>query len=83
MVIMKSKEWILAIGLEFFYNKKDILTMYVNTVDFGSYEITGRRGLKKRITQREMLLLRLLSERAGEVVSRPLEKRGLLGHLKK
>ena len=41
-----------------------------NTVDFGSYEITGRRGLKKRITQREMLLLRLLSERAGEVVSR-------------
>ena len=36
MVIMKSKEWILAIGLEFFYNKKDILTMYVNTVDFGS-----------------------------------------------
>src|SRR5574344_830144 len=36
MVIMKSKEWILAIGLEFFYNKRDILTMYVNTVDFGS-----------------------------------------------
>lgn len=36
MLIMKSKEWILAIGLEFFYDKKDILTMYVNTVDFGS-----------------------------------------------
>ena len=36
MVIMKTKEWILAIGLECFYDKKDILTMYVNTVDFGS-----------------------------------------------
>ena len=36
MIIMKSKEWMLAIGLEFFYNKKEILTMYVNTVDFGS-----------------------------------------------
>jgi two-component system alkaline phosphatase synthesis response regulator PhoP len=41
-----------------------------NTVDFGTYEITGQRGLKKRLTQREMLLLRLLVERAGEVVSR-------------
>ena len=41
-----------------------------NTVDFGTYEITGQRGLKKRLTQREMLLLRLLTERAGEVVSR-------------
>lgn len=36
MIIMKSKEWILAFGLEFFYDKKDILNMYVNTVDFGS-----------------------------------------------
>ena len=36
IVIMKSKEWIDAIGLELFYSKKEILTMYVNTVDFGS-----------------------------------------------
>jgi two-component system alkaline phosphatase synthesis response regulator PhoP len=41
-----------------------------NTVDFETYEISGQRGLKKRLTQREMLLLRLLTERAGEVVSR-------------
>ncbi len=41
-----------------------------NTVDFETYEIVGQRGLKKRLTQREMLLLRLLTERAGEVVSR-------------
>ncbi|MBP3765368.1 MAG: penicillin-binding protein [Bacteroidaceae bacterium] len=36
MVIMKTKEWILAILLESRYSKEDILTMYVNTVDFGS-----------------------------------------------
>lgn len=36
ILIMKSKEWILAIKLEAKYSKKDILTMYFNTVDFGS-----------------------------------------------
>lgn len=41
-----------------------------NTVDFDTYEITGQRGLRKRLTQREMMLLRLLTDRAGEVVSR-------------
>ena len=41
-----------------------------NTVDFITYEFTGQRGLQKRLTQREMLLLRLLTDRANEVVSR-------------
>ena len=36
IVIMKSKEWILAVELEMFYSKEEILTMYANTVDFGS-----------------------------------------------
>lgn len=36
MIIMKSKEWILAVKLELFYSKDEILTMYFNTVDFGS-----------------------------------------------
>lgn len=36
MLIMKSKEWIIALKLEMVYDKKDILTMYANTVDFGS-----------------------------------------------
>ncbi|MBR1688656.1 MAG: penicillin-binding protein [Prevotella sp.] len=36
MLIMKSKEWITAVKLELFFNKKEILTMYANTVDFGS-----------------------------------------------
>ena len=36
MLIMKSKEWIIATKLEMLYDKQDILTMYANTVDFGS-----------------------------------------------
>lgn len=35
IVIMKSKEWLLATEIEMFYSKKEILTMYANTVDFG------------------------------------------------
>ena len=36
MLIMKSKEWITAIKLEMNFSKEEILTMYANTVDFGS-----------------------------------------------
>ncbi|MCM1079219.1 MAG: transglycosylase domain-containing protein [Bacteroidales bacterium] len=36
MLIMKSKEWILAVKLEICYSKEEIITMYANTVDFGS-----------------------------------------------
>lgn len=36
LIIMKSKEWINAVKIEMFYSKKEILTMYLNTVDFGS-----------------------------------------------
>ncbi len=36
MLIMKSKEWITAYKLEFFFTKEEILTQYANTVDFGS-----------------------------------------------
>lgn len=36
MLIMKSKEWIIAIKLEMIYSKNEILTMYANTVDFGN-----------------------------------------------
>lgn len=36
ILIMKSKEWIIALKLEMVYDKKDILTMYANTVDFGA-----------------------------------------------
>ncbi|MEH0157508.1 transglycosylase domain-containing protein [Limibacter armeniacum] len=36
LVINKFKEWILAIELERSYTKKEIMEMYLNTVDFGS-----------------------------------------------
>jgi penicillin-binding protein 1A len=35
-VISKTKEWITAIKLEGNFSKEDIITMYLNTVDFGS-----------------------------------------------
>ena len=36
MLILKTKEWIMAVKLERSYTKREILTMYLNTVDFGS-----------------------------------------------
>ena len=36
MLIMKTKEWITATRLEMNFSKEEILTMYANTVDFGS-----------------------------------------------
>ena len=36
LLIMKSKEWITAYKLEWNFSKEEILTMYANTVDFGS-----------------------------------------------
>ena len=34
--VMKSKEWVTALKLEWNFTKEEILTMYANTVDFGS-----------------------------------------------
>ena len=41
-----------------------------NHIDFQSYEVMGQGGLRKALSQREMMLLRLLVDREGEVVSR-------------
>lgn len=35
-VILKTKEWMVAVQLERAYTKKEIVTMYLNTVNFGS-----------------------------------------------
>jgi len=35
-IVVKSKEWLMAIKLERNFTKEEILTMYFNTVDFGS-----------------------------------------------
>jgi len=36
-MISKTKEWINAVKIELYYSKEDIITMYLNTVDFGSH----------------------------------------------
>ena len=36
IIVMKSKEWVTALKLEWNFTKEEILTMYANTVDFGS-----------------------------------------------
>ena len=36
LIIEKTKEWTAACKIELFYSKKEILTMYLNTVSFGS-----------------------------------------------
>lgn len=36
MLIIKTKEWIVAVQLEKFYTKKEILAMYLNTAGFSS-----------------------------------------------
>ena len=37
----KLQEWIIAVKLERNYTKEEILTMYLNTVDFGAYNTFG------------------------------------------
>lgn len=46
ILIMKSKEWVTAIKIENMYSKKDILTLYLNTVDFGSNAFGIRTAAK-------------------------------------
>lgn len=36
ILVMKAKEWMVALKLEMLFSKEEILTMYFNTVDFGS-----------------------------------------------
>lgn len=40
-VIQKLQEWIIAVKLERNYTKEEILTLYLNTVDFGAYNTFG------------------------------------------
>ena len=46
ILIMKTKECILATELEMLYSKEEILQMYMNTVDFGSHSYGIRTAAK-------------------------------------
>ncbi|TWR24443.1 penicillin-binding protein [Mucilaginibacter achroorhodeus] len=40
-IVQKLQEWITAVKLERNYTKEEILTLYLNTVDFGAYNTYG------------------------------------------
>jgi penicillin-binding protein 1A len=40
-IIQKLQEWVISVNLERRYTKEEILTMYLNTVDFGAYNTFG------------------------------------------
>jgi penicillin-binding protein 1A len=40
-IMQKMKEWVIAVKLERHYSKEEIITMYLNTVDFGAYRTFG------------------------------------------
>ncbi|HBH05027.1 MAG TPA: DNA-binding response regulator [Flavobacteriales bacterium] len=49
---------------------ESVFTFDDGSVDFGAFEITTWEGVNKRISKREMKLLKLLIEKEGQVVSR-------------
>jgi penicillin-binding protein 1A len=40
-ILQKLQEWITAVKIERQYTKEEIITMYLNTVDFGAYNVFG------------------------------------------
>ena len=40
-IIQKLQEWFTAVKIERQYTKEEIITMYLNTVDFGAYNVFG------------------------------------------
>lgn len=92
MLITKTKEWIVALKLERMYSKEEILTMYANTVDFGSnafgiktaaktYFDTTPKGL--RLEQAAVLVGMLKATTTYNPISHPensLKRRNLVLH---
>jgi penicillin-binding protein 1A len=71
MVVIKVKEWITAIRLERAYSKKEILLMYLNTVEFGSNSF-GIKSAAKTFFNKEPKDLKLEeSAMLVGVVNRP------------
>lgn len=47
IIVQKAKEWIVATKLEMTFSKEEILTMYLNTVDFGSNSFGIKTAARK------------------------------------
>lgn len=46
-VVQKLQEWVIAVKLERNYTKQEIITMYLNTVDFGTYNTFGIKSASR------------------------------------
>jgi penicillin-binding protein 1A len=46
-IIQKLQEWVTAVKIERNYTKEEILTMYLNTVDFGAYNTFGIKSASR------------------------------------
>ena len=51
-------------------NKLDQFVLGDHTINFNSYEVISSSGQVNRLTQRQLMLLRLLIEKSNQVVSR-------------
>ncbi|MCF8346132.1 MAG: transglycosylase domain-containing protein [Bacteroidales bacterium] len=59
MAIVKFKEWNTAVRLERSYTKKEILTMYLNTVPFGGEAVIGIKSASRTFFDRSTDSLKL------------------------
>jgi len=71
MLIIKIKEWITAIRLERAYSKKEILVMYLNTVEFGSNAYGIKSAAKTFFSKEPKALTLEESAMLVGVVNRP------------
>ena len=67
---MKAKEWIVATKLEWLFTKEEILTMYLNTVDFG-YNSFGIKTASARYL-RALWTMARTTKRAGFTIQQIL-----------
>jgi penicillin-binding protein 1A len=58
IIVQKLKEWIIAIRLERFYTKQEIINMYLNTVSFGS-QTWGIKSASKTFFNKEPIDLNI------------------------
>jgi len=79
-LIIKTKEWITAIQIERNYTKKEIITMYLNTVDFGNnafgiesaaHTFFQKRAAQLNVNESALLVGMLQNPTKWNPISRP------------